>query len=209
MYFLNTTEPSTYMEALTNIYGLALAMTAAVFGGWLVGHEYRQGTLRRMASIDARRGRLIATKAFVGTAFFLGAAALIGVVGAAATELAANLGGVDLLWDGVARSMAGSMATAMVYGAFSLALSLVFRNDSYAMLTTIGVLVVFSPLLSLIPTVGDYLPGTAIDQLDTWVRNVEAFGQATISNSTALVVLTAWLGGVIALGMQLFARRDI
>ncbi|MFT5531320.1 MAG: ABC-type transport system involved in multi-copper enzyme maturation permease subunit [Candidatus Poriferisodalaceae bacterium] len=121
----------------------------------------------------------------------------------------ASLGGVDLVWDGVARDLAGSIPTALVYAAFSFALSLVFRNDNYAVLTTIGFFVIFSPLLSLISTVGDYLPGTAIDQLDTRVRNVEGFGDAAISNSTAMAVLGAWLGGTAVMGMQLLRTRDI
>jgi hypothetical protein len=34
MYFLNTADPSTYTLTLTDIFRLALAMVAAVFGGW-------------------------------------------------------------------------------------------------------------------------------------------------------------------------------
>ena len=57
-----------YLEAVTAVFAVVGLLLAPIFGAWLVGNEYRHGTLRRVLAVDARRGRLLATKAVLGLA---------------------------------------------------------------------------------------------------------------------------------------------
>ena len=82
--FRGPTDPSLYLETMTGVFGLAAALLAAVFGAWIVGHEYRQGTLRRVVASDARRGRLLAVKAMVGAGAFAVVTAVVAGLGVGA-----------------------------------------------------------------------------------------------------------------------------
>ena len=66
---MNSTAVDRTWEAHSSGVSLLLViglLLAPIFGAWLVGHEYRQGTLRRVLAVDARRNRLLATKAGLG-----------------------------------------------------------------------------------------------------------------------------------------------
>ena len=90
------TEQSTYTEAFTLPFGLMTFLLAIVFGGWLLGTEYRQGTVKRMLTTEPRRLRAFVTKGLVGAAVFLPIMAAMYVVGWAATSVVGSMNDVTV-----------------------------------------------------------------------------------------------------------------
>ncbi|MDG2112230.1 MAG: ABC transporter permease, partial [Actinomycetota bacterium] len=85
LLFYTPADSSAYGEVWQLIYALLAPLTAMVFGGWLIGTEYRQGTLKRMLTTEPRRLRALGAKAAVG-----GAALLLGLAVAAAAGWGAS-----------------------------------------------------------------------------------------------------------------------
>ncbi len=188
------------------VFSVVSALLAAVFGGWLVGHEFRQGTLRRVLGSDARRMRLIATKAGVGVAALVGGLAVAAGVGALASVASAASFGESLVWDGVFRELLSGGFTTFVVASLSFGFSVLLRSDTYAMLGSLGLMIIVGPLLSLIPTVGKYMPSALTDDVSAWIGD---FGELQVSIVPASLVLAATIGALMVAATASFQRRDI
>ncbi len=185
------------------VYGL---LAGSIFGGWLLGHEYRQETLRRVVAVDARRGRILATKAAAGLGVFTAMMSVMLAVGLGAAQIAAAVNGDALVTTGLAGDIAGALLPGVVAAALAFALSAVLRSDTYATLTTLGALVVFAPLLAIIPNVGAYMPMSATQDISFWLSESTTPDKGLL---TMVVTLGIWIGVSTLAGKQVFARRDI
>lgn len=209
MYFLikPPDDAGAYLETATAVFGVAGLLLAPVFGAWVVGNEYRHGTLRRVLAIDARRGRLLGTKTVLGLSTMVaGLAAVAGVSFVASVGVAA-IHGDSLVTDGVLRTFLGGAFIAVVTGALAFALSIILRSDTYAMLGALAAMIVVGPLASLIPTVGSYTPAAVTGQIAERIEDSAASGD--LSLITAVAVLVATLAALAAGSTQLFATRDV
>lgn len=202
----NPADTADVTEAYLAVAGIMTPLLGAVFGGWLVGHEFRQGTLRRVLGNDARRGRLIATKATIGLVAATVAMSVAAGIGALASVASVASYGDSIEWDGVFRQLLGGGAFALVTAAISFALSILLRNDTYAMLGSLGVMLILGPLLAIIPTVGKYTPWALTVDVTTWISGP---GELGVSIGTASLGLAACIAAVSAVAMQTFHRRDI
>lgn len=196
---------------ITGVLGLVLiavgSLLAAVFGGWVVGHEFRQGTLRRVLGSDARRSRLLATKAAIGTLGLAVGMATASAVGMLASVASAASFGETLVWDGLLREMLAAGFTAFVVASIAFGLSVLLRSDTYAMLGSLAVMIVVGPLLSLIPRVGKYMPSQLTDDVATWING--AADEAVVSIAPASITLAAMLAVLGAAAATSFQRRDV
>ena len=202
----NPADVSDLTATFTGVFQIVAALLAAVFGGWLVGHEFRQGTLRRVLGSDARRGRLIATKAGVGLVTLVAGLAVAAGVGALATVASAASFGETVVWDGVLREVLGGGFIPLVIAAISFGLSIVLRSDTYAMLGSLGLMIIVGPLLSLIPTVGKYMPSQLAADVAAWISNVD---EAVVSIVPASLVLAGTIGALGVVAATTFQRRDV
>lgn len=203
-------EPADAMaviETFTAVFQVIPSLLGAIFGGWIVGHEFRQGTLRRVLGNDARRGRLIATKAVVGiVAMTLGLLAAAGIGALASVASVASFGDT-IVWDGVLRDVVSSGFLALVTAAIAFTFSILLRSDTYAMLGAIGLLTIVGPLLTLIPKVGKYTPAALAGDVTLWISGSE--GELGVAIVTASLGLAAFVGVLGAAAMTTFHRRDI
>lgn len=201
-------DPSAYTDTYMGVFSLVAALAGAVFGAWLLGTEYRQGTVKRLLTHEPRRMRALATKGAVGAGVLATATAAIGTIGWAAARWIGSLNDVTVAFEW--RELVGVGLFAMVAAAIAYGLSAITRSDSFAMVGTIGTLLVLDPLLSLIPKVGDYTLGNVTGVIQNAIQNTaEPFAQAaTISTMTAVITLGAWLAAVVGGGALLFQRRD-
>jgi len=200
------TDTATFADAYLGVAGIMAPLLGAVFGGWLIGHEFRQGTLRRVLGNDARRGRLIATKAIVGLATATIGMSIAAGIGALASAASAASFGETIEWDGVFRNLLGGGAFALVTAAVAFGLSILLRSDTYAMLGALGVMLIVGPLLAAIPTVGKYTPWSLTADVATWISGQGELGVAIV---TASLGPAASIGALSVAAMATFHRRDI
>ena len=193
-------------DAFLGVSGILAPLLAAVFGGWIVGHEFRQGTLRRVLGNDARRGRLIATKATIGlTALVAGMSAAVGV-GALASAASTASFGETIVWDGVLREVLSGGFFALVTAAVAFGLSILLRSDTYAMLGALGLMIIVGPLLTLIPTVGKYTPSALTNDVTAWIGGT---GELVVTIVPAAIGLAASIAALTTAATVTFQRTDI
>lgn len=209
IYYLirRPSDAGDYLSTTVGVFGLSGVLLAAVIGAWFVGNEFRHGTLRRVVAVDARRGRLLATKAGLGLATTLAGYITIGALGAGAAWLAAAAHGDSLVTTLVFRDSLGTGLITLVTAIIAFALSVILRSDTYAMLGSITVMIVLGPLAALIPTVGDYTPYAVTLQLSE--RIIDASATGPLSLSTAIATLVGTIAVLAAGSTRLFATRDI
>lgn len=195
------------IDTFVAIFGIIPPLLGAVFGGWIVGHEFRQGTLRRVLGSDARRGRLIATKAVVGLGAMVAGMSTAAGIGALASVASVASFGETIVWDGVLRNVLSGSFLALVVAAIAFGFSMLFRSDTYAMLGSLGLLLIVGPLLTLIPTIGKYTPAALAGDVTLWISAPEE--QLGVAIVTASLGLAATIGALSAAAMATFRRSDI
>lgn len=202
----NPEDPQEIIAPLTGVFIVLGPLLGAVFGGWIVGHEFRQGTLRRVLGNDARRGRLIATKGAVGlVASVIGMSLAVGT-GALASIASAASFSETIVWDGVAREIASGGFLGLVTIALAFGFSILLRSDTYAMLGALALIIIVGPLLSLIPRVGKYVPSALANDVSAWIAGSD---DLVVSIVPASLGLAASLAVIIGGAAATFQRRDI
>ena len=197
-----------YTDTFTSTYGALSVLLAIVFGGWLLGTEYRQGTVKRLLASEPRRLRALATKAVVGAGALSGVLAATAGIGWTAARVVGSMHEVTVPWTG--RELLASAVIAMIGAVVAFGLSAITRSDAFAMVGTVVMLLVLDPLLSLIPKVGKYTFGSALDRVAEAVAGTsESFGSSALTTASASVTLAVWLVAIVGAGAGLFATRDI
>ena len=206
--FYTPDSATAYNDIWTTVFELLGPLTAIVFGSWLIGTEYKQGTLKRMLTTEPRRARAIGAKATAGVVATVAGLATVAVTGFGAAWLVGNLNDTAVTWD--SRQILAAIFTSLVSAAIGFALSTVTRNAAFGMVAGIGMLLVFDPLLSLIPTVGDYTLGSVLGIVDSAISGTEsAFETASLATSTAVITLGAWMALLGGAAARLFMSRDV
>jgi len=207
--FYTPSAQAAYSEAWSATYGLIGPLVAIVFGGWLLGTEYRQGTTKRILTAEPRRMRALGTKGAVGAGALSILLATSAVAGWGAAWIVGNMNDVSIAWNG--RELLAAGLFALAAGVVSFALSAITRSDSFAMVGSVALVLVLDPLLSLIPTIGDYTFVTAVSTLtDEVAGSVSAFGDsASLSVVGALITSGAWFAAFIGGAAYLFSTRDV
>jgi len=209
LMFYTPSGPSAYSDAWSATYGLIGPLVAIVFGGWLLGTEYRQGTTKRMLTTEPRRMRALATKGAVGAGVLSVLLAATALTGWGAAWIVGNMNDISIAWNG--RELLASGLFALAAGAVSFALSAITRSDSFAMVGSVALVLVLDPLLSLIPKIGDYTFVTAVSTLtDKVAGSVNVFaGPASLTVTSAVITTGAWFAAFIGGAAYLFSTRDV
>lgn len=200
-------DPMALIETSGGVFGIMTPFLGAVFGGWILGHEFRQGTLRRVLGNDARRGRLIATKAAIGLVALIVGMAFAAAAGSLAASASASSFGGTLEWDGVVKNILSAGFIALVTAAIAFGLSILLRSDTYAMLGALGLMIIVGPLLLLIPRVGKYTPFALANDVTLWIADTGEPLEVPIV--TASLGLAASMGVLAVTATAVFHRRDI
>ncbi|MEL6893492.1 MAG: ABC transporter permease subunit [Actinomycetota bacterium] len=194
------------VDTFVGVFGILAPLLGTVLGGWIVGHEFRQGTLRRVLGNDARRSRLIATKGAVGaTALTLGLAAAAGIGALTSAASISSFGG-SAAWDDTFRELLSAGFLTLLTASIAFCLSILLRSDTYAMLGALGVMIIVGPLLTLIPTVGKYTPSALGNDVSSWISGT---GELVVSIVPASLGLAATIAALAATATLSFRRSDI
>lgn len=203
-------EPSStaaYTNAFRVSFGMLSLLLAIEFGGWLLGTEYRQGTVKRLLTSEPRRNRALASKAIVGAGALTSVLAVGAIVGWLAARIVGSMNGVTVPWEG--RDLLGDGVWALTATTLAFSISAITRSDSFAKVGTLALVLVLAPLLSSIPGVGDYTINSALDALTVWIAGDADVAATTLSTGTALITLAVWIGAFTTAAVAMFARRDV
>lgn len=200
------TDPAAYADAYLAAFEVLSVLLAIVFGGWLLGTEYRQGTVKRLLASEPRRLRALTIKGITGAASMTVVLAVCAGIGWTAARVVGSTNGVTVPFEG--RSLLAFGVTALIAATVAYSLSAITRSDSFAMVGTVALVVVVESLLSLAPGVGDYTMGSAISSMEQWVSG-QPVEPLSLSAGAAAVTLAVWVTAFVASGAALFARRDV
>lgn len=203
----NPGDPADVIATFGGVFSAMTPLLGAVFGGWIVGHEFRQGTLRRVLGNDARRGRLVAMKAAVGLGAITVGMAVAAGIGVLASVASVASFGESIVWDGVFRDVISSGFYGLVTAAIAFGFSVLMRSDTYAMLGALGLIIIIGPLLTLIPKVGKYTPSAVANDVALWIASPKE--QLGVGIASASLTAVAYIVGLAVAATATFNRRDI
>lgn len=179
---------------------------AAILGFMSMTTEFRHGTIRPTMLAAPRRERVLAAK-LIATSIF---GALLGAFGIALsfglTKLCLSQRGIPTALSGsdVRLLIVGAIAAAALWGALGVSLGAVIRNQVGAIVGgLIWVLFVESLLFALVPSVGRYLPSTALNVL----TQIETKHQLSIV--AGVLVFCGYLVAATVAGVLVTDRRDV
>lgn len=199
-------DRSSYTDTYTLTLQIVSFILAAVFGAWLLGMEYSQGTIKRLLTSQPRRSRALATKALVGAGAVVGTVFVVGVLAWVGARIVGSIHDVTVAWE--PRVLLGIAMNALIVATVAFGISAIARSFGYAMLATLAFLAVLDSLLSLIPNVGKYSLGTVTDRIQDWVAG-EGASFPELSTTSASIALAAWMVGFVGGAIVLFTTRDV
>jgi len=197
-------------EGVRNVLSAASSGTLIVLilGILMVAGEFRHNTATStfLLSPDRKKviGAKLATAAIVGTGLAVAASAL--TLAIALPWLAAKNIEVSLLSGDVLEVLVGAMAATALYVLVGVGLGSLLNNQTAAVIVTLAwVIILENSLVSLLPSVGRWLPGGAASALTS---------TATIKGGllpmwAGAAVLAAYGLAISAAGTRFVLRKDI
>jgi ABC-2 type transport system permease protein len=183
--------------------GSILICIAGIIG---MAGEFRFGQADQTFISEPRRGRVVAAKLLlfsaVGAAF--GLVASVAVVSTTALWWAGHAAGLDLGSTVIWQSVAGQVASAVLFGALGVVIGAIARSQVRAIVVTLVYLALLEPIAAQASTAaGSWLPGRAADAL----RHVPAGGLLSMGGGAA--VLCAWIAALMLVALWRTAYTDI
>jgi ABC-type transport system involved in multi-copper enzyme maturation permease subunit len=202
-------SPDAYGTTFLHVFQVLPSIVAIVFGGWVMGTEYRHDTVKRLVMSDPRRTRVLAGKAAAGGALLTTALATVAIVGWGAARAVGAMNDYTVMWNG--RELLSGALFAAGAAVVAFALSVVIKSDALSMVATLALVLILDPLLSLIPRLGGYTFGGALETLTGSLSNSAGgpYDTSLLTNTQASITLAAWLTVFIGSAVYLFTTRDV
>ncbi|MHB1502929.1 MAG: hypothetical protein ACYCTL_03665 [Acidimicrobiales bacterium] len=184
---------------------VSLSIAAAQFGG-----EFAHGTLRNLLVREPRRARLIVGNGLAILSFIVGAVAAATVVDIGAAFVMAHARGVTTAaWTsgtgmGDLGIAVGDMAIAVCgFAIVGMILGILLKSSVIAIATGLAVLLPVETIFTdAVPETARWLPGHLLEAVAQGGTSVAGF-------AAALVTVSAYLAGAVAVTLVVFARRDV
>ena len=209
MIFNPSSDPNWYTN-YGEIWSLLTGLASIVIGGWILGTEYRQGTMKRMLTTEPRRMRALGAKGAALLTYMVGFLGFSAVVAWAGSTVMGNMNDISVPFE--TRPMLIGAIFTLGTAAASFALSAITRSAASAMVGTAAVLLILDPLLSIIPSVGKYSFATVLNAVSVYWAGTSAdiaeLG-TDVTYRASLVAVALWLGGLLLTGVMRFRSHDI
>ncbi|MBI4897250.1 MAG: ABC transporter permease subunit [Actinobacteria bacterium] len=203
-------QPSTddaYRGGPTTMATFAVMIGALVFGAWMFGVEFGQGTMRRTITAEPRRGLVLTWKllttaaaAAVFAAVAMGFSALVAITICAAHGVNANTESIlDL-------SLAVTLQAPLI-ALIAAAFTLVFRSFAGGLVATFAMIFVVDGVLRLLlGKYGDYTFGTSLVSIMTIFDETDQ--SAPFGLAQTLLIALGWIAAIASPGAYRFIRGD-
>jgi ABC-type transport system involved in multi-copper enzyme maturation permease subunit len=209
LIFYTPKTPSAYATTYRHVYEILPSVVAVAFGGWILGTEYRQDTLKRILVTEPRRARTLVAKAVTGLATLTAALFAIAVLGWVTARIVGALNDYVVAWPG--REFLPGALFAIGAASVAFALSAITKSDSLAMVATLALVLILDPLLAMIPWVGRFTFGGALETLTSRAGGSAGglFDTSLLTNAQASITLAVWLTLFLGAAGYLFQSRDL
>ena len=215
--FFDSTEPDPFQlvslgDALEGTTGLLIAI-AWVVGGSFIGAEWHQKTIGTTLTWEPRRLRLLAAKVVAAVAASAaGTVLLLALLGAALLPAALGRGtteGADADWlGGVVMDVLRGGLAAGLGAAVGFSIAAIARNTAAAL--GVGFIYVYIVEIALRELRPGWEPWLFVYNMGVLVfgepPDALLFGRSVLG---AALIVTAYAGGLLALALFLFQRRDV
>lgn len=198
-------DPATYRDSALAGATTVSSIAAIVFGVWIVGLEYGQGTMRRVVAATPARTSILATKlALLVAGVVLGTIAVCALAWAMAAA-AGLINGTNIPFDEMVVEVAAAVVGNLAYAIVAFTVALLTRSMAGGITITLVLALVVDTLLGAIPTVGDYTFGASITDVVGAIR-----GDETVDMwGRGLAVTLGWLLALSAASWLRFWRQDV
>lgn len=199
-------DKSVYVDVPTGPASIVTMIGSIVFGAWLFGVEFGQGTLRRVLTTEPRREVVLATKALVvalGTAVF--AAALLSFAAVLAITVASfHTVEIDatLVFNAVPSITIQATLVALMAGAFTV----LFRSYSGGMIASFAMIFVIDGILGIWQALRDYTFGTSLASIDAIFDGTPS--EPVFALVPTILIALAWIAAIAIPGAIRFLRGD-
>lgn len=200
-------DHSVYRDVPTGPASLLVMVGSLVFGAWVFGVEFGQGTLRRVLTSEPRRGVVLAVKTLVvlvGTAAFAAATLTFAAVLAVTV---ASFHTVDLDAAIVFNTAPSITIQATLVALMASAFTLLFRSYSGGLIATFAMIFVVDGIIGIWHTMRDYTFGTSLSSIDAVFDGV-ADTEPKLALVPSVLIALAWVAAIAVPGVIRFLRGD-
>ncbi|MGD0943478.1 MAG: ABC transporter permease [Acidimicrobiales bacterium] len=190
--------------------GVLLGAVSFSVAAFQFGGEFSHGTLRNLLVRQPRRSVLMAGKCFAVLTFLVGAVVLATVFGICAAFVMAHLRSIPTsAWtSGAGMSDLGNLLGDLVistcgFAVIGMIAGVLFRSSVIAIAAGLAVLLPFETILTdAVPGTGRWLPAQLLEA-------IAQGGSASAPFTAAVITVSAYLAGAVAIAMLVFVRRDV
>jgi ABC-2 type transport system permease protein len=195
------------------IYGTGFGLgqlAICVLGVMVITTEYSTGAIRASLLAVPKRIPMLAAKAVVWAVLDLVVSAVtVFVVFFLSTAIYRSHVSVTLSTPGVLKATIGGILYLVVLGLFALAIGGLLRHTAAAIITTLGLVIVVPPLISLIPgTIANHVHGYLPTVAGALVAQTRQESGDVLSGWQGFGVFCAWTVVLLAACGWLLLRRD-
>ncbi len=184
----------------------------AAFAVWMFAVEVSQGTLSRAFCVEPRRSRVILAKAVLATVLPIVVVAVLGLVTLPITVAAVNSHGGDSTMADFAPNIPAAVVQIALVAPACFGLGLITGSMTGGIVASLLMIEILPGILA-VSGLADASLIIALSSLATQISDGQApvltGSQIAVSPLIALLVLAAWSGAMLALGLARVRSTDI
>ncbi|MFY9487609.1 MAG: hypothetical protein WAP35_02780 [Solirubrobacterales bacterium] len=182
---------------------------ALVFGAWVFGLDFAQGTMRRTVTTEPRRPVIVAAKFLVVTVVTGAFLAAYGALSALVAIAISSSNSIDIV-TGEAFELVPSLALqGTLVALLAGAITLLVRSFTGGLIATFAMVFVIDELLGISETIRDYTFGVALRSVDAAFATSDPGFAGTHSLAGGILLGLGWVAAIAIPGAIRFTRDDL
>lgn len=206
VFVVQPDSPDAYHQAPSVAASIAVFIGSIVFGAWVFGVEFNQGTMRRVLVAEPRRGIVLAVKTLVVAAGATLFAAMITGYAALASLLICAAATIDFDPSLAVNIVPSMTVQAALFALLACAFSLALRSYAGGVIGAFALILVADNLLALWQSIQDHTFSASTSAIDAAFHVGDSSSE--IGLAEALIVALAWIAAVAVPGALRFVRGD-
>jgi ABC-type transport system involved in multi-copper enzyme maturation permease subunit len=192
--------------------GIPASIASTVFGVWLFGVEFGEGTMRRTLTADPRRGRLFFSKLATGILVLVAATAVLYVIAFPLYDLAADRHGQSIALAGYGDTVLAALVFNVAFMLVGAAFAAISASMSGGITLALVFIFIIGIGLTAIPSIERYTFLVTLGDINTAILGPDPGSAAAAQENgtgTSVAITLAWLLGLLGLGWLRLWRSEI